>query len=191
MNMGGISGGQDLSFDDLNRLAEAIEPQIDDPVFIPHFAGRVSPAQPDLRGSWAGLTWKHGVGHLYRALLEGVALEYGIYMKSLNSLYQENEPIEVRITGGGGKSRVWNQIKADVLGIPFVPLTKEGDAPLGMALLAGKAAGLFEDLQKAADQWIQRQETVVPDKTRYKHYHKRLQKYEGLLNVLNGWAEKY
>ena len=187
-NIPGIEGRKNLTFDDLNRLAGAIKPREEDPVFIPHLAGRVSPAQPSLRGSWAGLTWSHGAGHLYRALLEGVALEYGIYLDTLKSLYPESSPVEVRITGGGGRSDVWNQIKADVLGIPFVPLSRQGGAPMGMALLAGKAVGIFDDLQKAADRWIVREQTVEADPEMYGFYRERLERYGRLLSLLNEWA---
>jgi xylulokinase len=189
VNIPGIKARGDLTFDDLNRLAEAVEPRLEDPLFIPHLAGRVSPAQPNLRGSWAGLTWTHTAGHLYRALLEGVALEYGIYLDTLKSLYPETHPMEVRITGGGGKSSLWNRIKADVLDIPFVPLAGQGGAPMGMALLAGKAAGLFEDMQKAADGWIGKGKTVNPDPQMYGFYRERLTRYTRLLRVLNEWAD--
>ncbi len=188
----GVEGteGRSLSFDDLNRMAEKVEPAEDDPLFIPHLAGRVSPAQPDLRGSWTGLNWNHGVGNLYRAALEGVALEYGVYLDTLNELYGGFNPIEVRVTGGGGRSAVWNRIKADVLGIPFIPLTKEGDAPMGMALLAGKAVGIYSDLEEAADGWINKGEGVRPDTGKYGFYRKRLKKYTSLLEILNTWFEQ-
>ena len=65
----------------LNAAAAAIQPSAEDPFFVPHLGGRVSPGQPLLRGAWVGLTWSHGMGHLYRAVLEGVALEYGIYLE--------------------------------------------------------------------------------------------------------------
>ena len=71
---------------ELNRLASQIEPAADDPMFVPHLGGRMSPSRPQLRGSWAGLAWSHTAGHLYRAVLEGVALEYCIYRDVLQSV---------------------------------------------------------------------------------------------------------
>ncbi|TFG62652.1 MAG: xylulose kinase, partial [Spirochaetales bacterium] len=191
VNRSGQPQAGTLGFEDLNRLASELEPRLDDPLFIPHLAGRVSPAQPDLRGSWAGLTWKHGIGHLYRGLLEGVALEYRIYLETLASLYGESRPLEVRITGGGGKSGIWNRIKADVLGLPFIPLVRQGDAPMGSALLAGFAAGLFSDIQQAADEWVKKEEAVKPDPEKHGFYSKRLERYKSLLTHLNDWAEEF
>ncbi len=104
----------------LNEMAAGVEPSADDPMFIPHLGGRVSPSQPDLRGAWVGLAWSHGPGHLYRAVLEGVALEYGLYLRRLESLFGAGTVRQVRVTGGGEKSAVWNRIKADTLGVPVV-----------------------------------------------------------------------
>ena len=70
--------GSDISLDDLNARAEEIDDFFDLPLFVPHFAGRVTPAMPRIRGAWVGLDWTHSLGHLYRAVLEGVVLEYGI-----------------------------------------------------------------------------------------------------------------
>ena len=113
-----------------------------------------APSQPHLRGAWVGLTWSHGPGHLYRAVLEGVALEYGIYLRTLEKLFGAGTVAEVRVTGGGEKSGVWNRIKADTLGVPIVQVMGAGGAPLGSALLAavrrGGAAG-YRGCRRAMD----------------------------------------
>ncbi|MBI9106179.1 MAG: hypothetical protein JEZ04_05490 [Spirochaetales bacterium] len=179
----------ELDFEKLNALAEAVEIRTDDPLFVPHLAGRNSPAQPDLRGAWAGLNWNHGAGHLYRAVCEGVALEYKIYMQTLMEIYSGFRPIEIRITGGGGKSALWNRIKADALEIPVVPVDRQEGAPLGSALVAGKAVGLFPDLKTAADKWIGKAEAVNPNPDASAHYRFRSRKYVSLMESLNSWAE--
>ena len=115
-------------------------------MFVPHLGGRVNPSQPALRGSWAGLNWAHTAAHLYRAMLEGVALEYCIYRDVLQAVNPELKIREVRVTGGGEKSAAWSQIKADALGVPLVNINRHEGAPLGVALLAGYGVGLFQDL---------------------------------------------
>jgi xylulokinase len=162
---------------------------LDDPLFVPHLAGRVSPSQPHLRGSWAGLTWSHTAGHLFRAVLEGVALEYCIYRDVLQSVNPESNIREVRITGGGEKSSLWNQIKADVLGIPVVQISRHEGAPLGVALLAGFGVGLFKKLETAAARWIRKGDAVRPTRKLASHYQTRLARYTALLQQLNQWAE--
>ena len=188
-NIGVELGAGELDFPKLNELAAAVTPRPDDPIFVPHLAGRNSPAQPDLRGSWAGLNWNHTAGHLFRAVCEGVALEYRIYQQTLTEMYEGFKPVEIRITGGGGKSAVWNQIKADALQIPVIPVDRQEGAPLGSALIAGKAAGIFSDLKSAADQWINKDKPTVPAAAMADHYKGRAAGYESLMGALNSWAE--
>ena len=178
-----------ISLDELNRLVEAIEPTKNDPLFIPHLGGRVCPGQPYLRGAWLGLTWNHTVGHLYKAVLEGVALEYGIYMKILSTMYPHFQPTEIRITGGGEKSAIWNRIKADTLGIPVVQIQRKEGAPLGSALLAGFGIGMFSDLTEAATQWIEMGGTTQPNTDRFAFYQQRITGYADFMNVINRVSE--
>jgi xylulokinase len=176
------------SFDELERLAEELPAREDDPLFVPHLGGRVNPSQPALRGAWLGLAWSHGRGHLYRAVLEGVALEYGVYLEILQALYPGFRSSEVRVTGGGGKSRLWNRIKADVLGLPAAPVARTEGAPLGVALLAGFGAGLFPSLDQAARSWVQPGEAVRPDPGLRELVGSRMRKYTAALEALNRWA---
>jgi len=169
---------------------ETLEPATDDPLFIPHLGGRVSPGQPYLRGAWLGLTWTHTLGHLYKAVLEGVALEYGIYMRILRDLYPHFQPTEIRITGGGEKSAAWNRLKADILGIPVVQIQRKEGAPLGAALLAGFGVGLFPDLPNAASQWIAIGDTIHPILGRSTHYQQRIACYADYMQAINRIAEK-
>ena len=177
-------------FKKLERLAAAIAPAADLPFFIPHLSGRVAPSWPNLRGAWVGLAREHGLGHLYRSLLEGVALEYGIYKNVLEELQPGLALSEVRLTGGGSKSALWNQIKADVLGVTVVPVAREEGAPLGSALLAAYGVGLVPDLAKAAAKWIRAGKGIRPMRGHAALYAARQARYEELLGMLNVWSSK-
>ena len=147
----------------LNRLASKLVPSSEDPLFLPHLGGRVTPSQPSLRGCWAGLMWSHSAAHLYRAVLEGVALEYCLYRDALEALNRELVIREIRVTGGGQQSAVWNQIKADALETPVVQVTRREGAPLGAALLAAYGVGLLEDLDTAARSWVATQQACTTE----------------------------
>jgi xylulokinase len=181
-----IAGGSD--FEQLDREAASLEPREDDPLFVPHLGGRVCPSQPALRGAWLGLAWNHGRGHLYRAVLEGVALEYALYLDILRRLDPGFSSSEVRVTGGGGRNTLWNRIKADVLGIPVRALARGEGAPLGAALLAGFGAGLFPSLDQAAAAWVQGAQAVQPDPGRREMAARRMERYREALRALNDWA---
>lgn len=180
------AGGRGVALQALDKAADAIEPADSAPVFIPHLGGRVSPSWPDLRGAWAGLDWSHGAADLYRAVLEGVALEYAIYKRALLALNPGLRLREVRVTGGGGKSGLWNRIKADVLGVRVVKVARSEGAPVGAALVAGLGVGCFRDLDEAAGRWIETGDATVPDRRKAGYYARRLERYERLLNRLNG-----
>jgi xylulokinase len=177
-----------MDFQRLNEMAALVTPADDDPIFIPHLGGRVSPSQPRLRGAWVGLSWNHGPGHLFRAVLEGVALEYGVYLRTLESLFGAGTVAEVRVTGGGEKSAVWNQIKADTLGVPIVQVMGAGGAPLGSALLAGYGEGTLRDIENAAARWIRTGTVTQPDPRRLAAGPRRIERYTALLAAINGWA---
>jgi xylulokinase len=176
------------TLDHLNQLAAQIDPQLADPMFVPHLGGRMSPSQPDLRGSWAGLSWSHSAAHLYRAVLESVALEYCLYRDVLELVNPELNVREVRITGGGEKSQLWNQIKADALGFPVVQLNRHEGAPLGVALLAGFGVGLCRSLPDAARKWIQVGQKTRVNRKLASHYGQRLAAYRQLLERLSDWT---
>ncbi len=177
---------EQLSFETLNHLANEIKPEIYDPLFIPHLGGRVCPSQPDLRGAWINLSWLTTAPLLYRAILESVALEYCTFKNSLVSLY-DNYPLkELRVTGGGEKSELWNQMKADALGIKVVQIRQNEGAPLGAGLLAGFGTGLFKDIDTVVCQWIQTKNEFYPNEAMYSFYQERLDKYLRIIQLLAG-----
>jgi xylulokinase len=134
--------GQGKSLAALDAEAEAAGPGSGGLVMLPYFLGEKTPINdPRARGAIVGLHLGHRRGHLFRALLEGVA--YGL--RHHLDVFEElgHAPARVRVSDGGGASTVWTQIIADVVGRPLQVLDLRGGAALGAAFLAGKAAGGF------------------------------------------------
>jgi len=169
----------------LNRLAEKVSDPEAVPLFIPHLGGRVCPSAPRLRGAWVGLDWSHTLGHLYRAVLEGVALEYGIYRNILAGLYPDLKLREIRVTGGGQDSSLWNQIKSAALAMPVVQIARSEGAPMGAAMLAGFGAGLFKSLPAAAARWVRKGTRHKAPARMIGMYRSRQERYERLLDFLS------
>jgi len=176
--------GAGRDFDALNRLAAAARAD-GAPLFVPHLGGRVCPPQPNLRGAWVGLNWNHGIGDLYRAALEGVALEYAVYRRVLGGLYPHLRLREMRVTGGGEKSAIWNQIKADMLQIPVTRIEGAPGAPAGAAMLAGVGAGVFRDVAAAAAAWVRPAGRVTPRRAQADGCRARLAAYERALSSVS------
>ena len=84
-------------------------------LFLPYLADGER-FDPSLRGAFCGLSLRHGRGELARAVLEGVAFAI---REHLDIMAQAGAPIsEIRVSGGGARSPLWNQIKADITGVP-------------------------------------------------------------------------
>lgn len=178
-----------LTFEQLNKIASEIPLEDFCPLFIPHLAGRVCPSEPNLRGAWCDLNWSHTLGHMYRAMLEGIAFEYGIYRNVLKKLYPRLALKEVRVTGGGEKSVFWNRIKSAVLETPIVRMINNYGAPMGVAMVAGFGAGMFKSLPQVAERWIQRSNPLIPNQKMANFYKMRIKKYEKLIDCLNEFNE--
>ncbi len=174
-----------IDFEELNRLASEHAPDIDDPVFIPHLGGRSCPGNADMRGAWFNLSWSVDAPILYRSILESVAMEYCLFKNSLSSLYDNYPFKELRITGGGEKSVLWNQMKADALGIKVVQIQQNEGAPMGAAMLAGLGTGFLSDIEKTINEWVKTTRECYPDPDKNSFYEKRMKKYNEFLELLS------
>lgn len=150
----------DLDYDALLAEAAIIPAGSEGLFFLPYLTGERTPhPDPLARGAFIGMTSRHSRGHMTRAVLEGVA--FGL-KDSFTLIDQAGLPdaFELRISGGGAKSPVWQRIIADVLDAPLVNVnTTEGGA-FGAAILAAVAAGAFADVAGACDVMIQTGEQV-------------------------------
>ena len=181
----GKKSTKEITFDALNKLAEKLSVDENIPYFIPHFTGRVCPPDANLRGAWVGLGWEHKIEHMYKAILEGIALEYGIYKNVLSDLYPDLKLKEVRITGGGGKSILWNTIKSSVFQTPVVQITQNQGAPMGVAMLAGVGVGLFKDIGSVVKKWVKTGNRFKASGKHKKKYQQKVLKYEQILKLLS------
>jgi xylulokinase len=106
-------------------------------------------AKPAPDSGGARSDYEHGVG--MRSLLESIAVTHRVLGQRVAGA---GKVTRIVATGGGARSAVWLQIKADILGVPIVTPTCPERACLGAALLAGVAAGVFKDLTEASDQMV-------------------------------------
>lgn len=167
----------------LNEKAERIPPGSEGLIFIPHLGGRVCPYNPYVKGSWFGFSWKHTKSHFYRAMLEGIAYEYAYYFTILKKLSPDLSFQEVRVIGGGARSTLWNQIKADVLNLSYLRVSREELAVLGSAIIAGYAVGLFSDLSSTSKKFTSTTTpSIAPSLSRHDYYQNFSKLYLKLLS---------
>jgi len=177
----GISG---KDYEELDKAAAETEAGCNGLLFIPHFAGRTCPNVPEIKGTWLGMNWQHGNSEMYRSIMESIAYEYCMYLDALYSLDKTVSPIAVYGVGGGSRSKIFSQIKADVLGVPYVSLACCDTATFGSAVVAGCACGAYSSIKEAAR--LNRIEscTVFPNQSNSKIYETMSLKYRRTLEML-------
>ncbi len=166
----------------LEHDAALVSPGSERLVCIPHMEGRFCPDQPAVRGVFFGLTWQHRRAHCYRAILESIAYEYAHYQLAAARLGVGGELREARAVGGGAHSALWNQIKADVLGIDWLQLAPGNYTCRGAALCAGYGSGLYDDLAASAARGVGVVRRFQPDAGHHERYATYAAHYRSLLD---------
>ena len=156
-----LCGGGDDFYEVVNAEAASVPPGCEGLVVQEHLQGNRTPhTDPLSRGVVSGLTLKHGRGHVYRAILEGISFGTRLIFDAMAA--NGYSPEEVVVAGGATRSELWVQIHADVAGVPF-KRTKCADAPaLGAAILAAVGAGCFENVAAAVSVMVHDEGVVHP-----------------------------
>ena len=163
-----VAGGG-ASFDTLVGEAGEIAPGAEGLLFLPYLTGERTPhLDPGARGSFVGLTLRHGRAHMTRAVLEGVVLALRDGVEIMRELGVRDD--DVRAVGGGARSVVWRQLQADVFGRPIRRTRVDEGPAYGAALLAGVASGAFADGGEAMRLVRVRDEVTEPDPERARRY---------------------
>jgi xylulokinase len=131
-------------------------------VFLPHLAGERAPYwNPDARGVFLGLTDATDAGHLVLATLEGVAHAVRMLLEGCEraaGLQAER----LRVAGGGARSSLWNQLKADATDLPVEVLDERDAGVLGAVFMGQVAAGLGPDVPSLAEERVRIAEVLEP-----------------------------
>jgi xylulokinase len=164
------------AYEILNQIAEQVPAGSEGLIMTPTLMGSVTPTWNSLaRGVFFGFSLKHSREHFLRALLEGSAYALRDITDRMQAIGLEAK--EIRAVGGGARSALWRQIKADVTGIPVaLPQTAETTA-LGAALLAIAGSGMVRSLTEAVEMCVKIVETRQPDQKAQNLYEQYYQLY--------------
>jgi xylulokinase len=136
-------------FQELTAAAAQVPPGSDGLIALPHFEGSQFPESvPAARAVFFAVSLTHGLGHFTRAIMESIAY---LLARDIVALAGAGVPVERIIAlGGGAKSALWTQIKADACGLPVETLACPQAALLGAAMLAATGVGYYDSLPEAA-----------------------------------------
>jgi len=156
------TGANDLSYEDLTAAAVSVPAGAEGLIFLPYLSGERTPhLDPLARGAFVGLTTRHGIGHMARAVMEGVTFSLRDGIEIMRELGVPTT--DVRATGGGGKSPLWRQMQADIYNAPVSTLAAEEGPAYGAALLAGVGTGHFDDVNDAVTRCVRVVATTQPN----------------------------
>ena len=186
-----LSGKPAASYDELQDEAREVPPGSENLIFIPHFSGRVLPSNTNLKGAWLGLDFKHTRGHMYRSVMESVAYEYRYYLSVLRSLYPNDAFDSMLTIGGGAKSPLFNQIKADVLGVRVTTFETGETALLGSAVIAAYGIGMLNDYRKPIRSVMKKGAEFVADMDRHKEYDLYAKSYLNAIDQITPYYDNF
>lgn len=172
------------SYDELNEIAAQSPPGSNGVFFHPYLQGERSPYwDPNLRGSFTGISMANTRGDFSRALLEGVAY-------SLRDCYRTIEKMGLKVRefiliGGGAKSPLWSSIVCDVFNAP-VKCPSSCDASFGSAMLAGVGTGVFKNEAVAVRQCLKMEREISPVQERAEFYGTQFRYYRDIHDALSG-----
>jgi xylulokinase len=173
------------TYDLIGKEVAKVPPGCEGLIMLPHLQGAMAPeTNPKAKGVFYGFTLKHTKAYFARAIMEAIAC---IVRRNIDVLEELRIPVnEIRVLGGGARSDIWNQIKADITGKTILRTENEEAACLGAAILAGKAAGIYDNVKDASKNMVKIKKVFKPKKENIEIYKYTYKKYVKLYDDLCG-----
>lgn len=154
-------------------------------IFFPFFQGQTTPNYDySAKGGFLGISFIHDKNDIMRAIMEGTVFELNMIKEAMEDVLQK-EFHSFRVSGGGAKSHLWNQIQADIYGKPVERLEVPECASLGAAILGAFGCNYFNSIEEGVDQMVNVAQTIEPIEQNHKLYRKAYSIFEKAFNVLS------
>lgn len=154
-----LAGGR--SYDELNELVANVPIGARGLLFAPYLTGERNPhPDPFARGAFVGLTLRHGVPEMTRAVMEGVAFGMRDQLELFRA--QGINFSDSVVSGGAAKSPVWRQMLTDIMGIPLYTVNTTEGAAFGAAILAAVGVEAYPDVATATSAMIRKVDQTDP-----------------------------
>ena len=167
----------------MDSLAEKVMPGAGGLLYLPYLMGERSPhPDPYCRGVFFGLSASHNRANMIRAVMEGVAYSQRECVDVFKEMRVNVE--DMIACGGGGRSSVWRQMLSDMYGCPVSTIQADEGPALGVAILAGVGAGIYDSIENACDNLVIKKSIQKPNLATRKVYEEYYQLYKKLYSDL-------
>lgn len=168
-----------------------IAQNIENIIFLPYLEGERAPIwDPDAKGVFVGIKTKHNQSNFARAVLEGVAFSVRHVLETAVEV-TGIEPDRIRLTGGGSRNQIWNQIRADVLGITVETLVVDDSSTLGGAMLAALGTGYYENMSEVSLKMAKIKEKFEPRDEYNENYNDLYSLYKEVYKSMSSLFPKF
>ena len=169
----------------MDKEADKVAPGSDGLITLPHLQGSMAPdVNLNAKCVFYGATLRHTKAHFIRSIMESLGYIICRNLEAIDSMGLQVE--QIRTMGGGSKSDIWNQIKADITGKTlYVTYSSQDTACLGAAILAGVAAGVFESIDSAVASMVKVKKTFEPNPNNREMYLKQYKKFKKLFDSMS------
>lgn len=171
-------------FQALENEASAVDPGSEGLLHLPYLCGAMNPFWDiNARAAFVGLSSSHNRGHMYRALLEGIAFEQLLALTAVEKTIGKKVR-DLVVMGGGSGSSLWLQILADITGRNIcIPVNKEISG-LGAGMAAAVGAGWFNNFDTASAKMSGTEKILKPNLEIHKTYTKQFSVYRKIYEAL-------
>jgi xylulokinase len=167
----------------LNHEAELAPPGAGGLIFVPTFNGAGAPFwMPSMKGMLLGLSLKHERRHVVRAILEGISVEMSCILDVF--INAGAKPRAIHAVGGGSKGDLWNQIHADVFGLPVLRPAIAEASIVGAAICAGVGSGVYADWTQGTLSLVKIAKTYEPRESTRETYTNTASLYRQVLRTM-------
>ncbi|MDP2965996.1 MAG: xylulokinase [Pelolinea sp.] len=173
----------DEIYEYMTALASESNPSSEGLMFLPYLNGERTP-YPDenARGVFLGLSYRHGLSEICRSVMEGVTFSLRDTVEILRNFKIDIE--EVRVSGGGAKSKLWRQMQADIFNTSVVTTNLEEGPSAGAAIMAAVGSGFYKSIEDACENIIRITSRTDPIKNNVDLYEDYYQIYKTLYPLL-------
>ena len=169
----------EVSYAEIDKECEKLPIGCDKLIYLPYLMGERTPIlDSDARGVFFGLSAMHTKFHMARSVIEGVSYSLYSCLEVLDEVGVTTS--DMALCGGGGKSKFWHEMIADVYGKNVKTMLSNEGASLGAAILGGVAAGVYSSVADGCEKAVKEKGGISPDADRHNEYMKYYKVYKDI-----------